>query len=32
MNLLLDKKVVAAAAMTYNEYAQVLEVKNAATG
>jgi NitT/TauT family transport system substrate-binding protein len=32
MNLLLDKKDVAAAAMTYNEYAQVLEVKNAATG
>ena len=32
MNLLLDKKVVAAAAMTYNEYAQVLEVKNPATG
>jgi NitT/TauT family transport system substrate-binding protein len=32
MNLLLDKKVVAASAMTYNEYAQVLEVKNPATG
>ncbi|MBI1800300.1 MAG: ABC transporter substrate-binding protein [Chloroflexi bacterium] len=32
MNLLLDRKVVAAAAMTYNEYAQVLEVKNPATG
>lgn len=32
MNLLLDRKVSAAAAMTYNEYAQVLEVKNPATG
>jgi NitT/TauT family transport system substrate-binding protein len=32
MNLLLQKQVVAAAAMTYNEYAQVLEVKNPATG
>lgn len=32
MNLILDKKVTAAAAMTYNELAQVLEVKNPATG
>ncbi len=32
MNLLLNREVVAAAAMTYNEYAQVLEVKNAKTG
>ncbi len=32
MNLLLQKQVVAAAAMTYNEYAQVLEVKDQKTG
>ena len=32
MNLLLQKQVAAAAAMTYNEYAQVLETKNPATG
>ena len=32
MNLILEKKVSAAAAMTYNELAQVLEVKNPATG
>lgn len=32
MNLILEKKVTAAAAMTYNELAQVLEVKNPATG
>jgi len=32
MNLFLQKKVDAAAAMTYNELAQVLETKNPATG
>jgi NitT/TauT family transport system substrate-binding protein len=32
MDLLLRKQVVAAAAMTYNELAQVLEAKNPATG
>ena len=32
MNLLLNRDVVAAAAMTYNEYAQVLEVKNPKSG
>ena len=32
MNLLLNKEVDAAAAMTYNELAQVLEQKNPATG
>lgn len=32
MNLLLERQVDAAAAMTYNELAQVLEVKNPATG
>src|SRR5215475_2600305 len=32
MNLLLKKQVDAAAAMTYNELAQVLETKNPATG
>ncbi len=32
MNLFLQKKIDAAAAMTYNELAQVLETKNAATG
>jgi len=32
MNLFLQKKIDAAAAMTYNELAQVLETKNPATG
>ena len=32
MSLLLNKEVDAAEAMTYNEYAQVLEAKNPATG
>jgi len=32
MNLFLQKKIDAAAAMTYNELAQVLETKNATTG
>jgi NitT/TauT family transport system substrate-binding protein len=32
MNALLDKDVDAAQAMTYNEWAQILEVKNPATG
>jgi NitT/TauT family transport system substrate-binding protein len=32
MSLLLNKEIDAAQAMTYNEYAQVLEAKNPATG